>query len=112
GATEWRPLSELPEFAGAIPTAPPPGMAAAPMASSAAEAQVSGPAIGLIVTGALNLLLSIARAMMKLMGVGMNTFQTMHSDGPQQTIMNMMSTFGLLFGGIGLIGGLIILLGG
>ena len=112
GATEWRPLSDFPEFAGTIPSAPPPGVTMAPAASPSALAQVNGPAIGLIVTGGLNIALSIARAVMSLLGVGMGALQNMQGDGTQPMFMKMMGTFGLLFGAIGFVGGLLILFGG
>src|SRR5437660_685846 len=57
GSTDWKPLSDYPEFAGPSPGAlgslgaPPTMMAAVP--STDALQQVSGPATGLIVVGIL-----------------------------------------------------------
>src|SRR2546429_1486203 len=84
GTTEWKPLSEFPEFFGTstppAPGAPPPSptMPAMPFSSyssSAAAEQVSGPAIGLIITGALNIVLALVRGVMMLAGLGMGSFQ-------------------------------------
>src|SRR5580765_1034090 len=81
GTTEWKPLSEFPEFFGTA-AAPPPG-APPPTPSmptmqplggypvSGATDQVNGPAIGLIITGALNIVLALARGVMTMLGVGM-----------------------------------------
>src|SRR5437867_1264777 len=58
GATEWKLLGELPEFAPVTPAAPaamPAGMV--PLSMTPALAQVNGPAIGLIVTAILGFLL-------------------------------------------------------
>src|SRR6266850_1917170 len=65
GTTEWKPLSEFPEFfasapgtSGTTPPPPPTVPTMQPLGSfphSAAADQVNGPAIGLIVTGALNI---------------------------------------------------------
>src|SRR5215472_941173 len=52
GATEWKPLGTLPEFFSA-----PPPLTAAPLVATAASAlaEVNGPAVGLMLTAALNL---------------------------------------------------------
>ena len=120
GTTEWKPLSEFPEFFGAaapLPGAlpPPPSMPTMqPLGSfpvSAATDQVNGPAIGLIVTGALNILLALARGAMTMLGLGMNTLQS--SNNPEaDKVLAMFSTFGLGFAIVGVLGGIFILFGG
>lgn len=60
GETGWKPISQYPEFAGSFATTPPP-FGAGPTVpgvpafgdATAAQRKVNGPAIGLIVTGAL-----------------------------------------------------------
>src|SRR5512142_1773357 len=52
GATEWKALGDLPEFAAAAPIAAP-TVAAVPAVGPAALAQVNGPAIGLVVVAVL-----------------------------------------------------------
>lgn len=66
GTTEWRTIADLPQFASAIPGPSPTAMPPPPMASlpstpapglySPAADQVNGPAIGLIILGALEIL--------------------------------------------------------
>ena len=67
GATEWTTLGALPEFATASSAAPP-AMPSFPAPASAAAALVAGPAIGLIVTAILSVLLLIASLIFKLAG--------------------------------------------
>src|SRR6266850_2488316 len=85
GTTEWKPLSEFPEFFGTA--APPPGATPPtpsmptmqPLGSfpqAAAADQINGPAIGLIITGALNIVLALGRGVMTMLGIGMNTLQS------------------------------------
>src|SRR3954462_9668078 len=84
GATEWKPLSEFPEFfgtatpspSGALP--PPPTMPTMPLGSystSTATDQVNGPAIGLIIPGALNIIFALLRGVTMLAGIGIGAFQ-------------------------------------
>jgi hypothetical protein len=66
GETGWRPLSEYPDFAGAIAATPPPPLPPPPFAFNAAPLddagraralqQVTGPAIALLIVGILSLL--------------------------------------------------------
>ena len=63
GTTDWKPLSEYPEFAGPAPSAPssfgaPPSMMGTFSGPSAAEA-INGPAIGLIVVAILGFLVQV-----------------------------------------------------
>lgn len=121
GTTEWKPLSEFPEFF-ASPTPPPgapplsPSMPTMPPLSSfptsAATDQVNGPAIGLIITGALNIVLALIRGVMLLAGLGMNTFQGTGNAEAEKVLMGVFSTFGVAFCVVGVLGGIFILFGG
>ncbi len=68
GATEWKPLSEFPEF-GVTPPSPAPGLAgyAAPSAAAATE-QINGPAIGLMVVAILGFVLQAISLVLNLVG--------------------------------------------
>src|SRR5580692_5408367 len=64
GDTTWKPLSMFPEFAAALPAAPPPvpaTMGAAVTGDGRAQAlsMVSGPAIGLIVAVSIGIALAV-----------------------------------------------------
>jgi GYF domain 2 len=120
GTTEWKPLSEFPEFFGTA--APPPGALPPPPSMptmqplgsfpvSAASDQVNGPAIGLIVLGALNIVLALARGVMTMLGIGMNTLQS-SNNADADKVLALISTFGLGFAIVGVLGGIFILFGG
>jgi hypothetical protein len=108
GTTEWKPLSEYPEFAETIPSAPPmmagaptPMMAAVP--SVAALQQVSGPATGLIVVGILYFAAAAISLAFSL--VGSSILATSQMSNP--AIANMFS------GSVGIISNILVfLLGG
>jgi hypothetical protein len=107
GATEWKRLVDLPEFAGASP-APAPVAAASPTVTVAAAQLVKGPAIGLIVTAVLGALVQIASLIMHLAGA---TFPA-HNEMPNQAWVSFMSgTVGAIASVIGLIVSVVILLG-
>ena len=118
GTAEWKTLGELPEFGGAPPSiAPPgpaPGMPSMPMAGvvSPASDMVSGPAIGLIITGILNIIFAAARTAFALVGTGGAMIQ--HTGNPEfdKMFAAMMGTFGLAAGVIGFLGGILILIAG
>jgi hypothetical protein len=124
GTTEWKPLSEFPEFfasapgagaAGTMPPPPPSMPTLQPLGTfphSAAADQVNGPAIGLIVTGALNIVLALARGLMLMLGLGMSTLQNTGNADAEKMVMGFMSTFGIAFCVIGVLGGIFILFGG
>lgn len=110
-STEWRELTSLPEFAGARPVAAPPRTPAplgtAPYADIAsdpgeAKSRVSGPAIGLLVTGILSLLMSVGSLVMHLTVVlGFRAAQIIPSPDPQfQQIFTMLNA---LNGPLGLV---------
>src|SRR5437899_1304909 len=74
GATEWKPLGEIPELAAALPITPspapaiPPGIGAAMPSSPGAAALVKGPAIALIVTASLGILYYLFSGVASLVG--------------------------------------------
>ena len=113
-AGAWKPLAEFPEFAGALPaSAPPPPLTASPALSTATDL-VNGPGIGLIATGALNILLGIFRVVISLTGFGMGLFSGAAGANDEMTkmIMSMAGTVGVVFGALGVVCGGITLLGG
>ncbi len=99
GATEWRPLGNLPEFAGAAP-GPVPVLTAAPPAGADAAERVKGPAIGLIVVAVLGALLQLTSLILHLVGPSILANSRM----PNQAWANMFSgTIGVVSGVIGLL---------
>jgi hypothetical protein len=120
GTTEWKSLAEFPEFFGpttASPTpgAPPPPPTAMPLGSystSAATDQVNGPAIGLIITGALNIILALVRGGMMLAGFGLGAFRGTGNADAEKMLAGFMGTFGIASCVIGVLGGVFILFGG
>jgi hypothetical protein len=114
GTTDWKSLSEFPEFApggpGAPPTltgAPAPMMAAGPIAT--AQQQVSGPATGLIVVGILYFIGVIVSFVFRL--VGSSFFANNQMSNP--AIANMFSgSIGIISNVFVFILGALILYGG
>lgn len=107
GAPEWRTLAEFPELAAALPTiAPLPSTSAGSVVS--ATDQVNGPGIGLIVAGALNILIGLARLVLSLfMGAIMGTMPAASGqDAEIQKIIAMAS------GTVGIVVGLVVLIMG
>ena len=109
GATDWKSLSEIPELAACLPIAPLAAPASQPGSAPAAE-QVKGPAIGLIVTGILNVLLSAVRVVAMATGFGLGAFNSAGRGGQMdKLILSVAGTTGIVIGSIGIIiGGLII----
>jgi hypothetical protein len=108
GATEWKTLGEIPELAAALPitTTVAPMMPASVM--SAAD-QVSGPAVGLIVTAILGFLLQAAALAMNLLGVGIGAMQGL---GARDSWVSMFSgTLGAVGSVIGIVVSALILYG-
>jgi len=109
GTTEWRPLSDFPEFMPAIAgTAPPPvpGLVAAP---GVAQAQVSGPATGLIVVAILSLLCELAALIWHLAGRSAMPGGQL----PNQAWANLLSgPFVLASNALGILLSVLVLLGG
>jgi hypothetical protein len=112
GTSDWKPLSEFPEFATAapLPGAPAPGFpaygAAPSFPNTVAADQVNGPAIGLIVVAVVGFLFQSLSLIMNLAGA---TFGQMQS-GQQDAWVNLMSgTVGVISSIVGLaISGLIL----
>jgi hypothetical protein len=111
GTTEWRAVSEFPEFAAASPGTPPPPSgtpgpiptiqpASIPVAGDAA-AKVSGPAIALIVVAAIALALGLVNGILTMAGVAV--FPRPSSGGPPPEMMK-------LFQGLGGIVGIVLVL--
>jgi GYF domain 2 len=108
GATEWKAIGDLPEFAGASP-APAPFVPATPTTSPAAAELVKGPAIGLIITAILGALVQIVSLIrLLLMGGSM----PMNSQMPGQAWVSMLSgPIGVVMGIIAILMSVVILLG-
>jgi hypothetical protein len=102
-STVWQPLGACPEFAGS----PPPGLllgapAGAAFGQNDARRLVSGPAIGLIVTGILSLAISLLSLVMHLTVVlGLRSVQAMPSPSPQ--FQQLFSVLNSLNGPLGLV---------
>jgi hypothetical protein len=108
GATEWKAIGELPEFAGAAPgPAPIAPMMAAP--SAGAADQVNGPAIGLLVTAILNVVAQPVFILMRLAGVTFAAANQMPRD--QAAIAAFSGVLGIVFGIIATILGVVVLIG-
>jgi hypothetical protein len=95
GATDWRPLSEIPELAATTtPSAPLAAAAFQPNAASATD-QVNGPAIGLMVTAILGFLIQLLALAVNVLGVSFGAMQS----GQNEAWMNMFSgTIGIVSG--------------
>jgi hypothetical protein len=107
GATEWKVLGDLPEFAAASPAAVPTLPAAPPPGSAAAE-RVNGPATGLIVVAILNVILSIVSLVFKVAGASILANAGM----PNQPWANMFSgTFSVVSNIVGILVSVLILFG-
>ncbi len=107
GATEWKTLGDLPEFAATpIPPAPPIPTIQAP--GPVGMDQVNGPAIGLIVVAILGALAQIASIIWALAGPALLASSRM----PREALASMFSgTIGIVFSIIGLLFSPVILLG-
>jgi hypothetical protein len=107
GATEWKMLGDLPEFAAPAPSMMP-AMAATPVPRSAAADQVNGPAIGLIVVAVLGVVLAIVALIVNLAGASFLPNPRM----PNEAWANMFSgTIGAASNIVGIVVSAVILLG-
>jgi|ERR1044071_6194963 hypothetical protein len=110
GATEWKLFSELPEFAAAAPSGPPPTMAPIPAQSPAAQEQVNGPAIGLIIVAILHFLLALGSAVFRRAAVSLLASRQMGNEDFSRMFSGTMTVVslivGLLIAGIILLGGI------
>jgi hypothetical protein len=118
GATEWKTIAETPEFAAAVPSPgalpPPPTMAPLPSATagmrSAASVtaldQVSGPGIGLIITGAINILMSLGMLAMSIANIGVSALQGSSAEA-ERFLRNTSGTVNFLFLGVSFLLGIL-----
>jgi hypothetical protein len=110
GATEWKLFSDLPEFAAAVPSGPPPTMAIIPASGSAAQEQVNGPAIGLIIVAILGFMLQAAALAFNIAGKSLLPATQMQNEawvnmfsgaiGVVSNIIAILVSGLILFGGI------------
>lgn len=108
GATEWKTLAEIPELAAARPiTTTITPIISASMVSAAD--QVSGPAVGLIVTAILGFLLQAAALAMNLLGVGMGAMQG--RGAPDAWVSVFSGTLGVIGSILGIVVSALILYG-
>ncbi|SPE58799.1 conserved membrane hypothetical protein [Verrucomicrobia bacterium] len=110
GTTEWRPLSEFPEFMPTITAVVPPAVPGAPPAPSGASAMVKGPATGLVIVAILGLILAVVSMITNLLGASLFDKSQMPNpalarmlSGPFAVISNLVS---LLLSALILIGAL------
>jgi hypothetical protein len=117
GSSDWRPLNQFPELAVLLSSPPPaPSGAVIPpmspigaMGTAPVVDAVNGPAIGLIVVGALGIIFSIGRVIM--VAAGINPFSHMQNN-PQWVTMAAgsagigMALVGILCGAVTVFGGL------
>lgn len=104
GETTWKPISTIPEFASSFAAAatPPPGPAPVPSSGNAAPSNsgraaaldyISGPAIGLIVTGGLGIATALYGIVSHLTGMAIqqSQFQNLPHQNPE--MLRLIQTF-------------------
>jgi hypothetical protein len=126
GTTEWKTVADMPELTAPAPSAvgavPPPPMTGLPpmgaiptmtsgYPSSNALEQVNGPGIGLIVTGAITVLLSLGFLIVMLAGIGLGAMQSSSSEA-EKIFAGFAGSLGVALRVVGILGGLIVLYGG
>jgi hypothetical protein len=98
GASDWKPLAAFPELMPLATPASAPLAAANPEAARAtAAAMINGPAIGLIVTGALGALGAVSGIIMNALGMTINQF------GPNQGGPQFSKAINMFAGGAGIV---------
>lgn len=104
GATEWKTLGEIPEFAASWPVTPP-AMSALPVGTSPAADQVRAPAVGLIVTAILGFVINLAAVIWNLLSAaGMGIAPPGRSPNPE------LERYLTMFGGtMGVVSGIVAL---
>ena len=113
GATEWKTVAEIPELAAAVPapsaapTSIPGGFSTGGTANAAD--QVSGPAIGLMVTAGLGFVGQAASLVLNLAG---SSFMATQSGGNEAFAQMFSGAVGAGFAGLGMLLAIIIFLGG
>lgn len=115
GATEWQTISQIPELAALLGSAPPseapPSLGAMRVAGvSAGDAlqMVQGPAIGLIVTAVIGFLACVAGILLNLLGV---TAGAMEGEGQEAMVGMLSGGVGIAQSLLGLVLSVVILLG-
>lgn len=111
GATEWRALAEFPELAVAAPSLGTPPVSSRPAGSASVAEQVSGPAIGLIVTAILGFIATILGTLWNLFAVGAGMNQPGLNPEMEKFITVFSGTMGVISGIIGFVAAGLILFG-
>jgi len=118
GATEWTPISEIPELAqllgAAVGAEAPPSFSPTPVpgiVSGDALQMVQGPAIGLIVTAVLGFLGGALGLIMNLAGVTLGALEGQQSQDMPQWASMLSGGFGIVQSILGLILSVVIVLG-
>jgi hypothetical protein len=94
GGTTWKPISEFPEFAGSFaPVSAPPTLGAAVPDGGRALAlqEVSGAAIGLMVTAILGFVTAVGGIVVSMLGISFGALNGMNSGNPEA--MRMIQAF-------------------
>jgi hypothetical protein len=110
GMTDWKPLREFPEFAQTLQEVA--GMGLAPSMAAAAtpvinvSEMVAGPAVGLIVVGALVVLSNLFGLLSNLLGLAMPVTQSTGDPNMDRVIQMMSGTVGVVFALIGVLLGI------
>jgi hypothetical protein len=135
GDTAWKPISSFPEFASHFPStihaspssgapsgAPPPAAPIPPLGGPGSGGdgrqqalnQVSGPAIGLIITGALTICFSAFLVLAQIFGLAAHAFDNMANQNPQfaQMLQASSGAMGILFALLRMVLGGFVIYGG
>jgi hypothetical protein len=108
GATEWKPLSEFPEFA-ATPSGAPPSLAPTVPVATVLSDQVSGPATALIIFAILGFVMQAGSLAFRMLGSSLLVAKQL----PNQPWVSMFSgTVGVMASIVGLLVSGLILFGG
>jgi hypothetical protein len=107
GATEWKPLGEIPELAVALPLAasPTPAPAVPQRGMASAADQVRGPATGLMVTAVLGFVVNLLGTLWNLMAAAGWGFAPMGRNANPE----MERVFALFTGTLGVVSGVVAL---
>lgn len=114
GSGDWKPLADFPELAAALPIAMPPSLSVPPSGSQSAADLVNGPGIGLIVTGALNVIFGALRVILSLTGLGLGLVSgtDVGNDAITKLLMSAAGTAGIVVGALCAVSGVATLLAG
>ncbi len=110
GTTEWKSLSEFPEFliAPSVPVGAPPTFSTAGMqvAGTAVLDQVNGPAIGLIVTAVIGFVAQVGSLVWRLAVSGSMSSQPQVPAWVSGSLPNIIAVVSILVSGLILVGGI------